>query len=184
MKLIVGLGNTGKKYMKTRHNAGFMAMDMLHASLESCRPSPWEEHKNFRAKISGCTVGGDKVILAKPLTFMNDSGAAAGAIAHFYKIPARDMLILHDDKDIALGDIRMQKNRGAAGHHGVESMFQRLGTEEIARVRIGVKSDNEKKMRDTGAFVLSRFGFFEKKTLERGLNAAARAAQTFLGMAV
>jgi PTH1 family peptidyl-tRNA hydrolase len=184
MKLVVGLGNPGKKYAKTRHNAGFMAIDMLYASLASYRPSAWDKNKKFNAEISGCSIAGEKVILAKPLVFMNESGISVSLIAHYYKIPPRDILILHDDKDIALGEIRAQENRGAAGHHGVESVFERLGTEDIARIRIGVKPDNPKKMRDAGSFVLSRFGIFEKKKLERGMTEAVHAALAFLKAAV
>lgn len=184
MKLIVGLGNPGKKYAKTRHNAGFMAVDALYQALATSQPSAWEMSKNFNAALSGCTVGGKKIILAKPATFMNDSGAAVSAIAHFYKISPRDVIVIHDDKDIALGDVKVQAHRGAAGHRGVESVILRLGTEDFTRIRIGVKPDQEKKMADTAKFVLSNFGFFEKKKLAQAIHSAVREAERLLLLSV
>lgn len=163
MKLIVGLGNPGKQYEKTRHNIGFETLNALQEALASCQPSPWEFAKKFNADLSGCAVGGEKIVLAKPRTFMNDSGAAVAALAHFYKIPAREIIIVHDDKDIPLGELKVQTNRGSAGHNGVQSVIAALGTEDFTRVRVGIGSKNEKAMRDVPSFVLGRFGWFERK---------------------
>jgi PTH1 family peptidyl-tRNA hydrolase len=162
MKLIVGLGNPGKKYAKTRHNAGFLALDALRAALAEYGPNGWELSKKFNAEISGCAVGAEKIVLAKPMTFMNDSGIAVQLIAHFYKIAPRDIIVVHDDKDIPLGEIKIQTNRGSAGHNGVQSIIDHLGTEDFQRVRIGVKSASERVMRDTASFVLSSFGLLER----------------------
>lgn len=166
MKLIIGLGNPGKQYMKTRHNVGFTATEALHDALTAYRPSAWELSKKFNAEISGCTIGTEKILLAKPMTFMNDSGIAVSLIAHFYKIPPRDLIVLHDDKDILLGEIKVQTNRGSAGHNGVQSIIDHTGTENFTRIRIGIKSDNEKKMTDAAKFVLGKFGLLERKKVE------------------
>ncbi|MEK7623056.1 MAG: aminoacyl-tRNA hydrolase [Patescibacteria group bacterium] len=167
MKLIIGLGNPGKQYAKTRHNVGFMAIDALYESLADYNPASWELSKKFNAEVSGCTIGAEKIILAKPMTFMNDSGIAISLIAHFYKIPPRDLIVIHDDKDILLGDVKVQTNRGSAGHNGVASIIEHLGTEDFTRIRIGIKSENEKKMADTAKFVLSKFGLLERKKVEQ-----------------
>jgi len=163
MKLIVGLGNPGKRYEKTRHNVGFMILNALREKLDS---SGWSLSKKFNAETSGLTVNGEKIILAKPMTFMNASGQAVQMIAHFYKITPRDIIVVHDDKDLKLGDIRIQEDRSHAGHNGIKSIIEHIGTQKFTRVRIGVASENEKKMRDTSKFVLSKFGYFERKKVE------------------
>ncbi len=180
MKLIVGLGNPGKQYKKTRHNVGFLVLDALRDELLPYEPSLWEFSKKFNADISGCTVGGEKILLAKPQTFMNDSGMSVQAIAHFYQIPPRDSIVIHDDKDILLGDLKVQTNRGSAGHNGVQSIIERLGTEDFTRIRVGIRSHNEKHMRDTQSFVLGRFGFFERKEVESAIKRAAHEARALI----
>ena len=173
MKLIVGLGNPGKQYQKTRHNVGFAVLDQLHNLLASEKISSWDLSKKFNAEISGCTIKGNKIILLKPMTFMNESGIAVSLVAHFYKIPARDIIVVHDDKDIPLGEIKVQTNRGAAGHNGVTSLMQHLGTEAFTRVREGIRPANEKKMVDVSKFVLDKFGLFEKKIVTDIIQRAA-----------
>lgn len=167
MKLIVGLGNPGKNYTKTRHNVGFMILDALRNSLDS---SEWSLSKKFNAETSGCTVSNEKIILSKPMTFMNASGQSVQMIAHFYKITPKDIIVVHDDKDLKLGDIRVQEDRSHAGHNGIKSIIEHIGTQKFTRVRVGVASENEKKMRDTAKFVLGKFGLFEKKKLEEVMN--------------
>ena len=166
MKLIVGLGNPGKKYEKTRHNVGFMVLNGLREELVKYNINEWELSKKFNAQISGCTIDGEKIILAKPMTFMNDSGQTTQMIMHYYKVLARDLVVIHDDKDIKLGEIKIQSERGAAGHNGVKSIIESIGSNKFNRVRVGVASKNEKKMSDTSKFVLGRFGVLEKKTLK------------------
>ncbi|MFH1946594.1 MAG: aminoacyl-tRNA hydrolase [Candidatus Magasanikbacteria bacterium] len=167
MKLIIGLGNPGKNYIKTRHNVGFMILDALREKLDS---SDWSLSKKFNAETSGCVVKGEKIILAKPMTFMNASGQAVQLITHFYKFAPVDIIVVHDDKDLKLGDVRVQEDRGAAGHNGVQSIIDHIGTQKFTRIRIGVASENEKKMRDTAKFVLNKFGYFEKKKVEEVIN--------------
>lgn len=169
MKLMVGLGNPEKRYEKTRHNAGFMLLDTLHETLEPYQISNWKLSKKFNAQISGCTINGEKVILAKPMTYMNASGEAVQLLGHFYKISPHDLIVAHDEKDIPLGDIRIERNRSSAGHNGIKSIISHIGSQDFTRIRIGIKSKNEKKMQDTAKFVLSKFGLFEKKELHTSL---------------
>lgn len=167
MKLIVGLGNPGKQYEKTRHNVGFMVLDALQKELGEYKINKWETSKKFNAEICGVTVShNDKVILAKPLTFMNDSGVAVQLIAHFYQLSHRDVIVVHDDKDILLGEIKVQTDRSSAGHNGVQSIIEHIGTQDFTRVRVGIKREGERGMRDTAKFVLSKFGLFERKKVD------------------
>lgn len=167
MKLLVGLGNPGKRYAKTRHNVGFMVIDALFDALGSANFSSWELSKKFNAFVCGGTYKGKKIILAKPQTFMNHSGEAVVRIAQFYKVSAEDILVVHDEKDLPLGEIRLQEDRGHAGHNGVRSIIEHLGTKQFVRLRIGIGAANPRKMEDTARFVLGRFGFLEKADLER-----------------
>lgn len=169
MKLIVGLGNPGKQYDKTRHNVGFMALDQFHAALKPYSIGKWEVSKKFNAEIAGCTVNGEKLLLAKPLTFMNGSGQSVGLLAHYYNIPVRDVIVVHDEKDIPLGEYKIQVNRGPAGHNGVKSIIEHLGSQDFTRIRIGIRSAKEEKMKEVSKFVLGRFGMFEKKPLAQTL---------------
>ncbi|MFA5211297.1 MAG: aminoacyl-tRNA hydrolase [Patescibacteria group bacterium] len=166
MKLIVGLGNPGKSYEKTRHNVGFMMVDKIQKELKKYNINEWEISKKFNAEICGCTVGEEKIILAKPLTFMNNSGEAVGLIMHYYKINIKDLIVVHDDKDIQLGEYKIQENKESAGHNGVKSIIQILNNKNFTRVRIGVASSNQKKMADTAKFVLAKFSLFERKKIE------------------
>ncbi len=163
MKLIVGLGNPGKQYKKTRHNVGFIILDSLQKELSG---SDWTLSKKFNAEISDIGQGEDKTILAKPMTFMNNSGQAVGLIMNYYKIKPDNLVVVHDDKDIKLGEIKMQSNKNHAGHNGIKSIIEHIGTKNFMRLRIGVASENKRKMSDTSRFVLGKFGLFEKKKLE------------------
>lgn len=172
MKLIVGLGNPGKEYEKTRHNVGFMVLDALHDS--------WKLNKKFNAEIAETTLNDVKVILAKPLTFMNASGEAVQTIAHFYKINPEDIIVVHDDKDIPLGTVKVQKERGDAGHNGVRSIVEHLKSNAFTRVRVGTASENKRKMQDTTKFVLSRFGLFEKTKFRDAIELAIQKIKELL----
>lgn len=180
MKLIVGLGNPGKQYEKTRHNVGFLALDALRETLDEYDISTWQLSKKFNADVSGCTIKGNKIILAKPMTFMNASGQSVQLIASFYKIPGRDIVVIHDDKDLPLGTVKVQENRGAGGHNGVQSIIDHIGTKGFTRIRVGIASKNEKKMNDTAKFVLGKFGLFEKKSLEAALADSTQALKQLL----
>lgn len=163
MKLIVGLGNPGRQYKKTRHNVGFIILDSLQKELHA---SDWTLSKKFNAEISEIGQGDDKILLVKPMTFMNHSGQAVGLIMHYYKIKLDDLIVVHDDKDIKLGEIKIQSNKNHAGHNGIKSIMEHIGTKNFMRLRVGVASENKRKMSDTSSFVLGKFGLFEKKKLE------------------
>jgi len=162
MKLIVGLGNPGKQYENSRHNAGFLFLDMLARDLELPEFQP---EKKFSAEVAQGQFNSSKIILAKPATFMNESGLSVRRLKDFFKISEADIIVVHDDKDLALGEFKIQSNRGDAGHRGVASIIQQLKSKNFIRVRLGVAGD-EKKMSDTAKFVLGKFGFWEKKKLK------------------
>jgi PTH1 family peptidyl-tRNA hydrolase len=182
MKMIVGLGNPGKKYLKTRHNIGFMVLDALHDSLSAYNVTPWELSKKFNAMIAGATVRAEKIILVKPMTFMNASGESVQLVGHYYKLTASDMIVVHDDKDIPLGEIKEQQNRSSAGHNGVKSIIEHVGTQDFTRLRIGIASDNPKKMSDIPTFVLKNFGLFERSLVDSVIVSAVKRLHVTLGV--
>ena len=163
MKLIVGLGNPGDNYEKTRHNAGFMAIDKIAENFS---------FPNFtlNKKITGLTskgkIGRTVVVLLKPTTFMNDSGSSVVAAMSFYKIPIENVLVIHDDKDIPIGQTKVQSDRGDAGHNGVKSIIAALGSKDFKRLRVGIQPENEIIL-DTADFVLRRFSSDENKILNK-----------------
>lgn len=168
MKLIIGLGNPGNHYAKTRHNVGFMAVNLLSRNKPlDCED--WKINKKFNAETA---VSGDrKILLFKPLTFMNESGKAVKAALNFFKLQPEDIFVFHDDLDIPFGSYKIQKRRGSAGHNGIESLFAHLGTRDFTRIRIGIANDERHK---NGAdFVLSPFTAKEQKFLPATLTRAA-----------
>lgn len=173
MKLIVGLGNPGKRYEKTRHNVGFMVLDALRKQLVTEGISEWSLSKKFNAEVAGTTVHGEKIILAKPMTFMNESGQSVGLLSRFYKITQKDLIVVHDEKDIPLGQLKVQANRGDAGHNGIKSIVQHIGTKDFLRIRVGIHSEKATK-KDTASFVLGKFGFFEKRDLAHVIERATK----------
>ncbi len=181
MKLIVGLGNPGKQYEKTRHNIGFVVLDALHNVWQTYNFSQWSLDKKSNALISGGTIGNEKILLLKPQTFMNDSGVSVRTVCDFYKLTENDILIVHDEKDILLGDNRLQNNRSAAGHNGNKSIIAHLSTQNFARLRVGVGHKNPNKMKDTVDFVLGKFGFFERSTVEKSVANAVEQINHWVG---
>lgn len=137
MKLIVGLGNPGKKYEQTWHNLGFWVIDNYLKEYQD----QTKAKKKFDAEIFEINEIGGKIILAKPQTFMNKSGLAVKQIASFYKIDTGDIWLIHDDIDLPLGKIRISHNASAAGHRGVQSVIDELGRQDFARFRLGIQPD-------------------------------------------
>ena len=135
MKLIVGLGNPGKEYEHTRHNAGFLALDSVREALGF---ELFKEDKKMSAERSEGKVGTEKVLLVKPNTFMNDSGTAIQALLNFYKLSPKDILLIHDELDIAPGSYKLATSSRPAGHNGVQDIFEKLGTQDIVRIRLGI----------------------------------------------
>lgn len=138
MKLIVGLGNPGVQYEKTRHNVGFMAMDKLVTSFSF---PEFKKFDKFKALMTEGEIVGEKVLLVKPLTFMNLSGQSVQALIGYYKIEFHDLLVIYDDVEIPLGKVRLRPTGSAAGQKGIASIMQELGTMDIPRVRMGIKSE-------------------------------------------
>ncbi|MFH1193910.1 MAG: aminoacyl-tRNA hydrolase [bacterium] len=131
MKLIIGLGNPGKKYEKTRHNLGFMAVDFLRAAAGA---PDFKMNKKLAAEVSKS----GEIIFAKPQTFMNLSGEAVAKLLSFFKLSPADLVVIHDDLDLDFGKIKTGAGHGAAGHNGVKSIIELLGTKDFNRVRLGV----------------------------------------------
>lgn len=129
-KIVIGLGNPGTKYQNTLHNVGFLILDNFFVLDPTC----WHEEKQFHSEV--CRQ--DNTIFVKPQTYMNDSGKAISKILNFYKKSPDDLVVLHDDVDLEFGKIKLVKNRGTAGHHGIEDTSLKLGTLDFYRIRIGV----------------------------------------------
>ncbi len=153
MKLIVGLGNPGKEYQNTRHNIGFKVID------------EYLGHVYFKEKYSALyfmqVMNGEKVIFMKPQTYMNDSGRAVRHFVNYFKINVEDILILHDDMDFDIGKFKIKQSGSSAGHNGIKSIIENLGTEDFKRIRIGIsKAEN-----DTIDYVLGDFNQDEMKEM-------------------
>ena len=152
MKLIIGLGNPDEKFEKTRHNAGFLIVDEIALSSKY---QVSNTQSKFNAKISNGIINDKKIILAKPQTFMNNSGQAVKAIVDYYKIDSENIIVIHDDLDIPLGEYKISKNKNSGGHKGVQSIIDHLGTKDFSRARIGIMIENKKT--PTEKFVLEKF---------------------------
>ena len=163
MKLIVGLGNPGKQYENTRHNAGFLAVDFFlrnHPAI-TCQ-------SKFNAEICEYHEDGEKVFFIKPESFMNLSGEVVREILSFYKLDhANDLLVIHDEADLPFGTIREAFASGSAGHNGVQNIIDELGTKDFTRVRVGVESREEGSPLPTDVFVLQNFTDEELEKLEK-----------------
>lgn len=143
MKLIVGLGNPGKKYEKSRHNIGFMVIDALASQITNYNlliTNEFQASKKAKAEYISFKVGGEKIELIKPLTFMNDSGFSVAYAKNKHKVPPDNIYVIHDDLDIKLGEYKIQKGVGPHLHYGVESIEKSLGTKDFWRVRVGVEN--------------------------------------------
>lgn len=168
MKLIVGLGNPGKKYEATRHNIGFLALEYLRVAWDF---PAFRAKASFQAECSEGTVDDEKIILARPRTFMNRSGEAVRNILHFYKIEPRDIVVIHDDLDILRGDVRESFGSRSGGHNGVGDIIETLGTKDFLRFRVGIKNtlqnETENQPIDTAVFVLEPFSKDERALIEK-----------------
>ena len=133
MKIIAGLGNPGAEYAQTKHNVGFMLVESLAVRLNA---PAWKE--DFFSAITEVRIGGEKVFLVKPLTYMNSSGEALGPMLSYYKMDAHDLVVVHDDMDIPAGTVRIRKKGGSGGHNGIKSILTHVGSEDFTRVRIGI----------------------------------------------
>ena len=168
MKIIAGLGNPGEKYKNNRHNIGFLALDYIlndGDGFMTAVPS-----REFKSEAFTWQGEKNKVIFLKPLTFMNDSGQAIKAACNFYKIDlSKDLLVIHDEIDLPFGEIRISKNASAAGHNGIKSIIEDLGTQDFLRLRVGIESRASRQDFPTEAFVLQNFSAEESTKLNQEL---------------
>ncbi len=176
MKIIIGLGNPGEKYENTWHNIGFMVIDEF--ARENNFPD-FSFAKKFNALTSEKNINNEKIILAKPETYMNESGKTAKQLSDFYKFGTSEMIIIHDDVDVAAGKIKISFDRGSAGHKGVQSIFNETGKENFIRIRIGIspQSGKEKKAMET---VLKKISRNEKSSAKKAIEKACEAINTVI----
>ena len=181
MKVIVGLGNPGKKYENTRHNVGFLALDKIIAKLEtqSEKQGNFKLEKKFDAEIAEMEFNNEGIILVKPQTFMNRSGESVSKIVNFFKIdPVKDLIIIHDDIDVELGKIKVKNIGSSGGHNGVQSIIDSLGTENFLRVRIGI--DRPSEGTEVDLYVLGKFSKDEKDIVEKSIESFLEEVQVYL----
>jgi PTH1 family peptidyl-tRNA hydrolase len=168
-RLIVGLGNPGRRYERTRHNVGFLVVDEL-ARSEGLR---WEGEKKWQAEVAR----GDAFSCMKPQTYMNLSGEAVAAYAMFYKLDAREILVIYDDADLDLGALRFRASGSAGGHRGVASIMGSLGSDQFARLKVGIGRGGPERGGSLADHVLSKFLVDEAPELEKSLTRAVRAVR-------
>ena len=171
--LVVGLGNPGREYRETRHNVGFMVIDQLCKALGVSL-----SRMQSRALVGAGNLEGQKLIVAKPQTFMNLSGQSVGGLVRFYKVPLEHLIVAHDDLDIPLGTLRIRPGGGSAGQKGMASIIQQLGTQDFARLRIGIGRPPGRM--DPSTYVLEKFVGGEFNTLDLVLDRAVAAVGTFM----
>ena len=157
MRLIIGLGNPDKKYSHTRHNFGWLVLD----SLADKKDLSWKSHKASNSVIADFKVKREKNIIAKPLTYMNESGRAVKKLKSFYKIPSAKIIIIYDDIDLPFGKIRISRKKSAGGHKGVESTIKYLKSKDFIRIRLGIGPQKG----SAEEFVLKKFSSEQKKKL-------------------
>lgn len=168
MILVVGLGNPGKKYTQTKHNVGFLVVDEVggRIGIELSK-------KKFKGIYGEGSIGGSKLMLLKPETYMNLSGEAVSSIKNFYDIPTDNIIVVHDDMDLPLGHIKIKSGGGSAGHNGIKSIISRLGTDDFKRVRMGI---GKPLVKDEGvSHVLTGFKGGEDKIIKDTIMRAADA---------
>lgn len=178
MWLIVGLGNPGAKYAFTRHNIGFLAVDLFFQGLASGNPNArWsEEHK---AHVCKTKIDDVQVILAKPMTFMNRSGESVQALMNYYKIDQEHILVVQDDIDQEYGKVRFHKNRGHGGHNGIRDISEKFGSQDYVRLKLGVGRPTHPDM-EVADYVLGKFSSEEQSGLSEFLNKAGDAIESLL----
>ena len=173
MYLIAGLGNPGKQYENTRHNAGFMALDALADQLGTSI-----EEKKHKALCGKGLIGGEKVILLKPQTLMNLSGESIRAAADFYKVDPDHIIVIYDDISLEPGQLRIRKKGSAGGHNGIKSIIAHLGTQEFPRIKVGVGAKPDRM--DLADYVLGHFSQIESRVMDDAAKEAGQAAQAMI----
>lgn len=174
LHLIVGLGNPGTEYAKTRHNAGFMLADLLANRWQA----DWNNEKKFQSRIARAERNGKRLVLCEPQTFMNLSGEAVGALVKFYQLPLKQLIVAVDDADLSLGEIRLRPSGSSGGHHGLESIEQHLGSREYVRLRIGIGRKDSR--REISGHVLGKLSGTELALMEKVLERAVEQVECWL----
>lgn len=170
MKLIVGLGNPGRRYEQTRHNVGFEVLNLL-----ARRNAAGTAKEKFSGRIAEATIAGQKTLLLWPHTLMNLSGQSVGPAIEYYDVPLSDMLVICDDFNLPLAKLRLRGQGSAGGQKGLDNIIRRLGSEEIPRLRIGIGPVPPE--RDAADYVLGKFNRSEQKVIEEAIAVAAEAAE-------
>jgi PTH1 family peptidyl-tRNA hydrolase len=173
MKLIVGLGNPGRKYDKTRHNVGFETLNLV---AERCAGATAKD--KFDGRVAEVTIAGERTLLVWPHTLMNRSGQSVLGAVDFYQLPLADLLVVCDDFNLPLGTLRFRSQGSAGGQKGLQDIIRRLGTEEFSRLRIGIGPVPDKW--DAADFVLSRFGAGERPVIEETIARAAEGVECWV----
>ena len=174
IKLIVGLGNPGQQYEKTRHNAGFLFLDRLASELGVF----WVSQSKFQCSLAEANIGNTSVMLLKPTTFMNRSGESVGKVARYYKVMPEEILVVHDELDFNPGVLRLKISGGHAGHNGLRDIISHLGSNEFYRLRIGIGRPDQKQ--DVANFVLSQPTKLESEMI----GSAIELVQSFMAQMV
>jgi len=174
LHLIVGLGNPGAEYAQTRHNAGFLLVERLARRWQA----DWKATKKFKARIARAKSGARRLVLGEPQTFMNASGEAVRALLDYYGVPLEKLLVVVDDADLPLGEIRLRSRGSSGGHHGLESIGQHLGTREFPRLRIGI--GRREGAREITDHVLGRFRNDESALVKKVFTVACDQVECWL----
>jgi len=177
MRLIVGLGNPGEKYQNTRHNLGFMVLDELARKMLPLSKTKWQEDKKDNSQFIKID---SQLILVEPQTMMNASGFAVAKMANFYKVKPEDIWVVHDDVDLPLAKIKIRLGGAAAGHHGVESIIQQLGTDKFVRFRLGISHPGKSNDKLVERYVLHNFDVHEKSKLKQMIKQTVGAIEVAL----
>lgn len=173
MKVMIGLGNPGKKYEDTRHNVGFMAIDTISKQ--------WDisvTQQKFRALVGEGRIDMQKVLLVKPQTYMNLSGESVSEILKFYKLTHEDILVIYDDLDLPVGKLRLREKGSAGGHNGIKSLIAHLGTQDFKRIKIGI--DRPEPGRSVSDYVLGTFPKAEQPDIQKAVELASEASVYWL----
>ena len=172
--LVVGLGNPGKEYIQTRHNAGFLVTETLAGRWRS----GWKTEKRFTARMARADRNGSRVFLCQPQTYMNASGEAVRAATDFYRVSPARMLVVVDDADLPIGTIRLRPGGSSGGHHGLESIEAHLGTRDYPRLRVGI--GRQSGAREITGHVLGRFSSTEDALVDKVLASASNQIECWL----
>lgn len=190
MKILIGIGNPGERYEHTRHNLGFMLIDHFFRDFEPVDDTVWKEEKKFKSLVAeiiwqrkthqGNQASMEKVLLVKPMTYVNNSGMALQLVADFYKVEPEDIWVFHDDLDISLGMLKIRFGGASAGHHGVDSIIEALSTDKFWRFRLGIGENPSYTVKHAEDFVLGTFTGPQSRKVKELLKRGGKAIELAL----